>query len=72
MIIRKISVGVDPLKAMHYQVGSSIMNDSHIIQYIELSDSGYQIWIRNGANEVVVWKTISLNMPVIIEHNLEF
>lgn len=72
MIIRKISVGVDPLKAMHYQVGSSIMNDSHVIQYIELSDSGYQIWIRNGANEVVVWKTISLNMPVIIEHNLEF
>lgn len=72
MIIRKISVGVDPLKAMHYQVGSSIMNDSHTIQYIELSDSGYQIWIRNGANEVVVWKTISLNMPVIIEHNLEF
>lgn len=72
MIIRKISVGVDPLKAMHYQVGSSIMNDSHVIQYIELSDGGYQIWIRNGANEVVVWKTISLNMPVIIEHNLEF
>jgi hypothetical protein len=72
MIIRKISVGVDPLKAMHFQVGSSIMNGSHDIQYIELTDFGYQIWIRNGANEVLVWKTISLNMPVIIEHNLEF
>lgn len=72
MIIRKISVGVDPLKAMHYQVGSEIMGHTHTIQYIECTDVGYQIWIKNGANEVVVWKTISVNMPVIIEHNLEF
>jgi hypothetical protein len=72
MTIRKISVGTDPLKAMHYQLGSYVMNGTHEIQYIELTDFGFDIWIKNGANEILKWKTINLYMPVIIEHNLEF
>lgn len=72
MIIRKISVGVDPLKAMHYQVDSQIMGGTHYIKSIEISDLGYHIWIKNQADEVLMWKTVSANMPVIIEHNLEF
>jgi hypothetical protein len=72
MYIRKISVGTDPLKAMHYQVGSSVMNNTHEIQSIEHTEFGFDIWVRNGANEVMVWKTVNQHMPLTIEHNIEF
>jgi hypothetical protein len=72
MYIRKISVGTDPLKAMHYQVGSSVMNGTHEIQSIEHTEFGFDIWVKNGANEIMVWKTVNQHMPLTIEHNIEF
>ncbi len=71
-MIRKISVGVDPLKAMHYQLGSIVLNGTHNIQYIETTEGGWDVWIKNGANEVLKWKFVSDKMPVIVEYNLEF
>lgn len=70
--IRKISIGTDPMNAMHYQVGSYVMKGSHLIQYIERTEDGYDIWIRNEANETYKWKTVNNYMPVTIEHNLDF
>lgn len=70
--IRKISIGTDPMNAMHFQIGSTIMQGSHQIQHIEREEYGYDIYIKNGANEVYVWKTINNFMPVTIEHNLDF
>jgi len=72
MIIRKLSVGTDPLKAMHFQVGSFIMHDSHQIHLIHRTDDGFDIYITNGNKEVMKWKTINTYMPVIIEHSLDF
>jgi hypothetical protein len=72
MYIRKISVGTDPLKAMHYQVGSNVQNGTHMIQCIEFGEKGYDVWIKNGANEVFKWKTVNPHMPVIVEYNLDF
>jgi len=72
MTIRKLSIGTDPLKAMHYQVGSNVLGGSHVINNIEYTDFGYDVWIKNELNEIVKWKTINTYMPVIIEHNLDF
>lgn len=72
MTIRKISVGTDPLKAMHFQVGSTIMNGSHTIHTIQRVDGGFDIWILNDAKELIRWKTVNEHMPVIIEHNIDF
>lgn len=72
MIIRKLSVGTDPLKAMHFQLGSSIMNGTYEIHAIIMTDSGYDVYISTQSNEVLKWKTINLYMPVIIEHGLDF
>lgn len=72
MTIRKISIGTDPMNAMHFQVGSFVMKGSHTIQYIERTTEGYDIWISNQANETYKWKTVNLFMPVTIEHNLDF
>jgi hypothetical protein len=72
MIIRKLSVGTDPLKAMHFQVGSFVMNGSHQIESIQRREHGFDIWILNDNKEIIRWKTVSDTMPVIIEHNIDF
>jgi hypothetical protein len=72
MTIRKLSVGTDPLKAMHFQVGSQIMNGSHQIHTIQRKEYGFEIWILNDSKELIKWKTVSDTMPVIVEHNIDF
>jgi hypothetical protein len=72
MKIRKISIGTDPMKAMHFQLGSRVMGDSHTVHAIEEFEEGFRIWIVNDINEVMVWKTVNKNMPFIVEHNLDY
>lgn len=72
MMIRKISVGVDLLNAMHFIVGQSVLRDSHKIVEIRRSDDGYHIRIKNENEEIVLWKTINNFVPVTIEYDLNF
>jgi hypothetical protein len=71
-MIRKISVGIDLLNAMHFIVGQSVLKDSHKIVEIRRSDDGYHIRIKNEDGEIVLWKTINNFVPVTIEYDLNF
>jgi hypothetical protein len=71
-MIRKISVGIDLLNAMHFIVGQSVLRDSHKIVEIRRSDDGYHIRIKNENEEIVLWKTINNFVPVTIEYDLNF
>lgn len=71
-MIRKISVGVDLLNAMHFIVGQSVLKDSHKIVEIRHSDDGYHIRIKNENDEIVLWKKINNFVPVTIEYDLNF
>ena len=71
-MIRKISVGIDLLNAMHFIVGQSVLRDSHKIVEIRRSDDGYHIRIKNENEEIVLWKMINNFVPVTIEYDLNF
>ena len=73
-IIRKISIGPDYKSgAMHYIVGQSILNSSHIIHLIKFSkNNSIEIWIESEYNEIVLWKEFSDTVPISIEYNINF
>jgi hypothetical protein len=73
MEIRKISIGVDYKVAMHYLVGQDVLNGGYKIHAIRsLPGSGYEVYIENEHNEVLLWKLINLTMPCVIEYNINF
>jgi hypothetical protein len=72
MIIRKISIGTDYMKSMHYVVGQFVLDKSYFIHNIRMtSDSAIDIWIEKN-KEAIKWKTISKDVPVVIEYNIDF
>ncbi len=71
-MIRKISVGIDLLNAMHFIVGQSVLRDSHKIVEIKEFESGYHIRIQNELGEIVLWKSINRFVPVTVEYDLNF
>jgi hypothetical protein len=72
MTIRKISIGTDYIKSMHYVVGQSVLDKSYIIDTIVYTrDLDVDIWISKDS-EVIKWKTINKSMPFIVEHNIDF
>jgi len=73
MEIRKISIGPDYKGgAMHYIVGQKILNDTNEIHVIKLEDStqSIKIYIINEANEILLWKEFTHNIPISIEYNI--
>lgn len=70
MRIRKISVGPDPFKQMHYVVGQKVMDQTFSVSQILKKKDGYDIWILKN-NEEVRWKTISNQTPVSLEHVID-
>ena len=70
-IIRKISVGPDYMKCMHYVVGQEVLNRTYIIESIIQEDSSISIYIRKD-DEIVKWKEFSSTMPVSIEFKIDF
>tara|TARA_R110000824_G_scaffold137007_3_gene301042 strand:- start:285 stop:509 length:225 start_codon:yes stop_codon:yes gene_type:complete len=73
LLIRKISIGPDLLKAMNFSVGQPMLRGKHNIrEIIELESGRIQIWLSNEEDEVYLWKTIGYNMPVAIEYNIEY
>tara|TARA_R110000796_G_scaffold14300_1_gene46702 strand:+ start:1474 stop:1692 length:219 start_codon:yes stop_codon:yes gene_type:complete len=70
-IVRKISVGPDYMKCMHYVVGQEVLGRSYVIDSIIQGDSSISIYIRKD-DEIVKWKDFSSNMPVSIEFKIDF
>lgn len=72
MTIRKISIGIDYIKSMHYVVGQSVLDKSYLIDTIVVNSVGnIDIWISKDS-EIIKWKTINNSMPFIVEHNIDF
>ena len=70
-IIRKISVGPDYMKCMHYVVGQEVLGRSYTIDSIIQDESSISIYICKD-DEIVKWKEFSSTMPVSIEFKIEF
>ena len=74
MDIRKISVGPDYKSgAMHYITGQTVLNGSytiHLIKFVQESSS-ILVYIQ-GADEIMLWKEFTSNMPISIEYNINF
>lgn len=70
-IIRKISVGPDYMKCMHYVVGQEVLGRSYTIDSIIQEDTCISIYIRKDV-EIVRWKQFSSTMPVSIEFKIDF
>jgi hypothetical protein len=72
MEIRKISIGADYKSAMHYIKGQKVLGGAYEIHLISIQeDNDIDVWIEKG-DEVVMWKTVNANMPVVIEYNVNF
>jgi len=72
-LIRKISVGPDYKNAMHFIVGQDVLGNSHRISSITINEKGdYLIHIKNDSEEVVLWKTFTVTIPISVEHNIDF
>lgn len=70
-VIRKLSVGLDPLKAMIYLVGKTDSRDV-TIKYISENDKGdFEIHVsgEKDSTSVVHWKTINKHNAVTIEYD---
>jgi hypothetical protein len=72
MIVRKISVGPDYMKCMHYVVGQPVLDKTYNIQDIIQDINGnIDIYVvKNG--EIVKWKTFNSTIPVTIEYKIDF
>jgi len=70
-IIRKISVGPDYMKCMHYVVGQEVLGRSYTIDSIIQDESSISIYICKD-DEIVKWKEFSSTMPVSIEFKIDF
>ena len=70
-IIRKISVGPDYMKCMHYVVGQEVLGRSYTIDSIIQSNNTIAIWIKKD-DEVVMWKEFSNTVPVSLEFKIDF
>lgn len=71
MIIRKISVGPDYMNSMHFIVGLPVMDKTYKIETIVVDGSGYHVWVKK-VDEVILWKSFNLNMPISVEYNIDF
>lgn len=76
-IIRKISVGRDPLNgSMHYQIGKKfevlgeLFEVCNILEEVKDGKVRYNIYIK-GEDNTFIWKTI-IDMPTQIEYNITF
>jgi hypothetical protein len=75
MDIRKISIGPDYKSgAMHYIVGQKVLGDTYEIHLIKFDDesNSIKIYIINDKQEVVLWKEFNNNVPISIEHNINY
>ncbi len=70
-IIRKISIGPDYIKGMHYVVGQQVLGKNYVIDSIIRNDSSISIWIKRDG-EIVMWKEFSDTVPLSLEFKIDF
>jgi len=71
-IIRKISIGPDYMKCMHYVVGQEVLDRTYRIESILSEKDGYIcIWIIKDG-EIIKLKQFSSTMPISIEFKIDF
>ncbi len=76
-MIRKIIIGIDPLKAMAYYIGQKageskvdaiVLDDAYLHRY---KQKRYLVYIQHPKDGVMLWKSVE-NVPVLIEYDLNF
>lgn len=73
MLIRKISIGPDLLKAMNYSIGQPMLRGAYKVSTILANEDGHiQIWLENEEKEVMLWKTVNRHTPFTLEYNMEY
>lgn len=71
-IIRKISIGPDYMKCMHYMVGQEVLDRTWTIDTIRVEDdNAIRIYIRKNG-EIIKWKSFSNTMPISIEYKIDY
>ncbi len=70
-IIRKISIGPDYMKGMHYVVGQEVLGRNYVIESIIKSDKSVSIWIKKD-DEIVMWKEFLNTLPMSLEFKIDF
>jgi hypothetical protein len=71
-IIRKISIGPDYMKSMHYMVGQEILDKTWKINTIRVENDGsICVWIIKDG-EIIRWKSFSPTMPIAIEYKIDY
>jgi len=71
-IIRKISIGPDYMKSMHYMVGQEILDKTWKINTIRIENDGsICVWIIKDG-EIIRWKSFSPTMPIAIEYKIDY
>ena len=68
--IRKVSIGNEYKNSMHYVVGQPVFGD-YVIHAIQRKDEGIVIWIEKN-KEILCWKEINNNTPMVLEFNINF
>ena len=76
-MIRKIIIGVDPLKAMAYYIGQKagdskvdaiFLDEAYLHKF---TAKRYLVYIKHPEDGVMLWKSVE-NVPVLIEYDLNF
>jgi len=71
-IIRKISIGPDYMKSMHYMVGQEVLDKTWKINTIRIENDGsICVWIIKDG-EIIRWKSFSPTMPIAIEYKIDY
>ena len=70
--IRKVSIGADYKSSMNYVVGQKVLR-TYIIHVITQDSEGkVKVYIENEKDEVFLWKTFSITMPISVEYNVNY
>ena len=70
-MIRRISIGPDAFKQMHYVLGGPVLDKTWVISTMRKNTDKYEIWIKKDGEEVL-WKEFTKEFPLAIEYNIDY
>ena len=70
--IRKVSIGSDYKSSMNYVVGQTVLRKYTIHEITQDEEGKVKVYVENNKNEVFLWKTFSITMPVSVEYNVNY
>jgi hypothetical protein len=70
-MIRKISIGPDAFKQMHYILGQEVLDKSYTISTMMKRGDNLEIWIKKDGEEVL-WKEFTKDFPLAIEYHIDY